>query len=115
MEFYRFMHFSGIILIFISLGAIGCWYALGRQKSDKGFRPLAISHGVGMMLTLVGGFGMAARLGIFATPWIALKTVLWLALGGALVAARKMQNLKYVGYIAALGIVVVYCAVFKPI
>ncbi|MFK7872919.1 MAG: hypothetical protein AB8C84_07070 [Oligoflexales bacterium] len=115
MEVYRFLHFSGLIAIFTSLGALGCWYAVGRSKTDDGFRALAMTHGFGMILALVGGFGMAARLGISSSPWVILKTAMWFVLGGAMVMMRRINSLKSLGAVIALGTITVYFAVFKPL
>lgn len=114
MELYRFLHFTGILFVFTALGALCCFYAVGKEKSDPGFRSLAISHGVGMILSLFGGFGMAARLGISSSPWVMTKLALWLVFGASMVMVRKIQSLKSIGLISALGALTVYIAVFRP-
>jgi hypothetical protein len=49
-----------------------------------------ITHGLGLLLVLVAGFGMLAKLGIHGVPtWAALKLIIWVALGAFAALAYK--------------------------
>ena len=62
---YRFIHFLGIIMIFVSLGRRhGARLQRRRQGRQRLAQAAGITHGIGLFLVLLGGFGMMARLGI---------------------------------------------------
>lgn len=55
---------------------------------------LSATHGVGVLVVLVSGFGLAARLGLVQglPNWIYIKLVLWLILGGSIVLAKRKSQ-----------------------
>jgi len=70
---YKIIHMVGLALLFFGLGSM-----LGKARF------LAfLSHGLGLLLLVVGGFGMAARLGlVHSLPgWIYAKLFIWLLFG----------------------------------
>jgi hypothetical protein len=93
-ELYKLIHFAGIFLTFLSLGGLTL-----RALSGGGDAPLArkvalASHGSGLLLVLVGGFGMLARLGAqggFGT-WVWIKLSVWVVLGAAVVVPKKLPR-----------------------
>lgn len=66
----------------------------GGSKATNSFRKgVMVTHGVGLLLLLVAGFGMLAKLQISGVPWwAAIKLVIWLALG-AFVGLAYKQNM----------------------
>ena len=91
-EFYRVLHVFAIILLFTSLGAL----AATAGATSGGLRRLAsIAHGVALVIILVAGFGLLARLGMFgAIPnWAWAKFGLWLLLGAAVVPLNRKPAL----------------------
>jgi len=78
---YQLLHVVGVIVLFVSLGAM-----LGAGKSLKG---AAVGHGIGLVLILVSGFGMAARLEIGFPGWMIGKLAIWLALGAVMVLIKR--------------------------
>lgn len=96
-EFYKVLHVLGIMLLFASLGGMAL---LGlRGGDDREVAPLRrvvmIGHGVAMLVILVAGFGLMARLGIMSgwPTWIYIKLALWLVLGGAVVLVRRVPEM----------------------
>lgn len=84
---YRLIHLFGIFLILLGLGAL-----MSGPREDSGVRRLAVlSHGFGLLIILVAGFGLIARLGLdWPWPlWIYLKILIWLLFGGLLVFIRR--------------------------
>ena len=76
-----------------------------------------ITHGVGMLMVLVAGFGLLAKLGTSqGTGWVIGKLVLWLSLGAVIVVLnRRPQWARSMWYlIPILGGLAVYLAVYKP-
>lgn len=110
LEFYRVVHFFGIFLVMAAIGA-----ATGESVSR---RAAAAGHGVGLLLVLVSGFGMLAKLGIGAPPaWAVVKIVIWLFLGGLLVLIRRDATVRRMAFVVApvLGLLAAWSAAFKPI
>ena len=88
LSFYKVLHLFGIMLMLSALGAAiaGAGEASPRLKKLAG-----IAHGVALLIVLVGGFGMLARLGMGSgwPLWVWLKLVIWLIFGAATVFVRK--------------------------
>jgi uncharacterized membrane protein SirB2 len=109
-QFYKILHFVGLAM---SLTSLSIRMFAGGQGMKKA---TGIVHGVGLVIMLVGGFGMIARLGLHGFPgWIWAKLVLWLALGGtlALVTRKKSPPAIWAGLIAITAIGS-YLALYKP-
>ena len=98
---YRLIHFFGIFLLITSLGGAVMRGMMGTVATsalatdggaaDKRLRRLlAASHGIAMLLIILGGFGMLARLDLGFPGWIVGKLVVWLALGAMLGLANKL-------------------------
>jgi hypothetical protein len=87
-EVYRLVHLAGIFLTILSLGGL-TMRAFSAAPGTAG-RPLALaSHGLGLLLALVGGFGMLAKAKLGMGAWVGLKVVIWLALGAAIVVPKR--------------------------
>jgi hypothetical protein len=92
---YKIIHLTGVMMVILGLaGTIGSTVA-GHPLSWR--KPLAYTHGIGMFLSLLGGFGLLARIGVMhgAFPgWAYAKLAIWLVFGGMLAATRKPQHAK---------------------
>ncbi len=84
-EFYKVLHLIGLICLFTGIGGF-LTYGSNQQPRIK---MVAILHGAGLVLLLVSGFGMQAKLGIGFPIWIAIKVVLWVSLGSLLMLAKR--------------------------
>ena len=115
---YKLVHFLGIFSVLIAL-ALMCAHVLrGGTRADYPYRKqTGAVHGIGMLLILVGGFGMLARLGFHGLPgWIIAKLVIWLFIGasaglafrGASIARVLLILLPFIGVLAA------FFALYKP-
>lgn len=114
-EFYKVLHILGLMLLFFALGG----YTL--KSSEDNAKPtrilLAVSHGVGLLLMLVAGFGLVAKLKLGGTPgWAWIKVGLWLAFGAAPVLIKRTPaRLRPVWVVLPLlGTIAAYLAVNKP-
>jgi hypothetical protein len=74
---YKVIHLLGVILLF--LGLASALMPEGSQHRKIGLR----FHGIGLILLLLGGFGLIAKMQIeLATAWwVWAKLVLWLGFG----------------------------------
>jgi Invasion gene expression up-regulator, SirB len=117
---YKLIHFAGIFLVLLALAAM-CMHALrgGTRASDPHRRALAIAHGIGTFLILLGGFGMLARLGIVQAGlpgWIYAKLAIWVVVGGAIALAYRSRGLARLTLLAApvLAVLAAAVALYKP-
>jgi hypothetical protein len=79
-DFYKTLHLLGLACVCVSLGGIMLHAINGGSKATNSFRKgVMITHGVGLLLLLVAGFGMLAKLGIHGVPWWALGAFVGLA------------------------------------
>ncbi|AGH94999.1 SirB2 family protein [Pseudobdellovibrio exovorus] len=117
-EFYKIMHLTGVILVFTGLVGLLTIKMSGGALVGKTKMLVFASHGVGLLLALVGGFGLMARLGMAQSmpTWIYGKLIIWFILGGAIALIKRKANiggLLYGGLIA-IFLVASYLAVIKP-
>lgn len=119
LEFYRVLHLCGIFMLLSGLAALWGVYATTAQPPAGQRRALAIIHGMGMLFALLGGFGMAAKLGFLANfpLWLIFKIVIWLMLGGSMVLAKRKASVgpTLVLIWVALGTLAAYLALIKPV
>ena len=112
-EFYVVMHLSGIVLSVLSIGALS-------QKVDENRKMLSITHGVGLILTFIAGFGLMAKTGLAQgswPTWIYIKLLIWLIFGASLAVFKRAPALatRLWWIIWVLFIVAAYIAKYKPI
>jgi hypothetical protein len=116
-EFYKIIHILGIALVVLSLGGIFMHVINGGTKTSNAFRKGAIiSHGIGLVLVLVAGFGMLAKLQLdMGKAWVVGKIVIWVLLGALVaVAYRKPQLASKLWFgVPILVTVAAVLAVFK--
>lgn len=99
---YKIIHLGSVIILFGALGA-GVYTASSKDNKLAG-----ILHGISLVLILVSGFGLLAR--IWGTEfhwWVILKVVIWLLLGGSYALAKKRllpENTAF-AFILGLGVI----------
>jgi hypothetical protein len=121
-QVYKVVHIIGIILIMSALGgaAVRAMIIGGAADVPSIRRLLAILHGLGAFLILLGGFGMLARLGIMhgaSFPgWLWVKLAVWVVLAAALIIPRRNPTLARPLLLAlpVLGGLAAFMAIYKP-
>lgn len=116
---YKLIHVLGIWMVFLALGGLILFSINGHAKSDNRWRrPAAITHGVGLFLVLLGGFGMLAKLGInWPWPgWIVGKVIVWLLFGGVIALIFRKPSLAKILWwvVLGLGVIAAYLVLWKP-
>ena len=118
-SFYLVLHILGISLVLLALGGLGLHAINGGTKETNNARGLvAATHGVGMLLILVAGFGMLPKLGLSLgkAAWVHPKLLIWLVLAAAMtVLYRKPSSGKLMWILIPILVAVAgYLAVVKP-
>lgn len=119
-QLYNLLHLIGVILVFLALGGTIVHVINGGTKdSNKWRKPLAIIHGIAMLIILVAGFGLMARIGVDhgALPgWIWGKLGIWVLLAVAIALPYRMpQWAKPLALIIPiLGVIATWLAIYTP-
>lgn len=117
---YKIVHLVGILMVFLALGGLATHAINGGLKAHPWRKALAITHGVGLLLSLVGGFGLLARLGIVhggMPGWALAKLGIWVVFAALIgVIPRKPGWAKILWpTMIVLGAVAAYLAGAKSI
>jgi hypothetical protein len=95
---YKVIHLLGNFMVIIAIGGLAVHVMNGGGRDHQWRKGIAITHGIGMFLSLLGGFGALARLGIAQQglpPWVYAKLVIWIILGGTTaILIRKKESAK---------------------
>ena len=100
--FYKVVHLFGILLLFISLGTLA---ATARAEGGPLKRIAGAAHGIALIIVLVAGFGLMARLNMFGSIalWAWAKIGLWFLLGLAVLPLRRKPDWAVWLCMAAVG------------
>ncbi|WP_269524975.1 hypothetical protein [Coraliomargarita parva] len=91
---YQVLHIIGILMVFTGYGALLARSLAGNTEDTKVRKLGSITSGIGLILILVAGFAMISKLGYsFSAPWILVKLVIWLALGGLIALINRKPAL----------------------
>ncbi|MEN8144506.1 MAG: hypothetical protein ABFS14_06085 [Gemmatimonadota bacterium] len=114
---YLIAHVVGITMVFMALGGAALHALNGGGKEDNRSRGLlAAFHGTGLLIMLVSGFAMLAKLSLDFSGWVVGKLVVWLLLGAALsIVLRNPQKARILWWsLPVLGGLAAWLAVTKP-
>ncbi len=115
-ETYKLIHLLGVIFLFLSLGG---YLTLSSTKTPVSRKLIALTHGIAVIVILVAGFGLLARLGFSAFQswplWVWVKITVWIILAVIVILIRRMPELKISLWviIPILGVIAAYMAIFK--
>lgn len=113
-EFYKIMHFVGLVMLFLGLG--GRIIFLAAKVENPAGKVCSIFHGLGLLLVLVAGFGLLARLQIGFPGWVYVKIAAWIGLGALTLLPKKKPQLGSLAFVSAIILagLAVYFVVAKP-
>lgn len=113
---YKMVHYFGFMMLFFGLGGVIVPSLAGMNLQGKPKKVAFISHGLGLLLILIGGFGMLARLQLEGIPpWINIKLMIWLIMGLAIGVAKRMPSWLALVSILLIAMIAPYMAIYKPI
>lgn len=97
-------------MLFMGYGALLARSLAGSDSASV--RKLgSMTSGIGLLLILIAGFGMISKLGYNLTaPWLIVKMVIWLALGGVIVLINRKPALAKPLWWSILGLGIVAAA-----
>lgn len=79
---YHLLHLIGVIFLFVGIGSM--LSPNGNARSGMKY------HGIGLLILLIAGFGLIAKLKLsYTAPWVIIKLVIWLVLGFLPVLAKR--------------------------
>jgi hypothetical protein len=116
-ELYKLLHLFGLVLAFVAIGGLALHGVNGGTKdSNKARKLAAMTHGIGMLLLLLGGFGMLAKAGGGFPPWIIGKLAIWFLIGASMMPLQRKPELAKTLWFAlpVLAIVAASLALYKP-
>jgi hypothetical protein len=103
---YKIIHYVGIFTLVFALGSLFTKYN----------KVAVAGHGIGLLLIILGGFGMQAKMSLGFPNWMIAKLVIWFIFGAAIVLAKR-NILKGLGaWIVMIGLasVAAYLGLMKP-
>lgn len=114
---YKILHLVAVLGLFAAVGGVAVYAANGGSKQENAAgKAVSILHGAGLLLILVSGFGLLARLDLSLGGWAIGKLVVWLVAGALLaVPYRSPAAARAVLWLLpALGGVAAWLAISKP-
>ena len=105
---YLIIHLIGLAAVAIGLG--------GMLAGGKEHRTFAIVQGVGLLIILVSGFGMLAKMHLGFPHFAIVKLVLWLVIGMLPMVFRKLTLPPLVSTLVLLALIglAAWLGVTKP-
>jgi hypothetical protein len=117
-QVYKLIHLLGVLMLFLSFGGLIRHAINGGDHNHPWRKLLMITHGIGILLALVGGFGLLARIGIlWPWPgWAVTKMAIWVVLAAlpAVVIRNSSWAAAFWWITLALGGFAAYLAGSKP-
>lgn len=117
-EFYKILHFTGIMLLFFGLSTALTLKMAGAAFTGSVKKMAFLTHGIGLFLLILGGFGLLARLGFRGNipAWALAKLGIWLLLGGAISLAKRRGQIGWplMVLFIGLGTTAAWLATTKP-
>ncbi len=111
---YKLLHVLGALMVLAAAGGVAVHAANGGRREDNAQRGLlAAMHGVGLVLSVVAGFGM---LGASLPGWAWAKLAIWLLFGASLTLAYRGQTLAraLIVVLPLLAAAAAWLALYKP-
>ncbi len=114
-DFYKILHLSAVLMIFLSIGGMIA-LAQAKEAGAAANKMMSMLHGTGLLIALIAGFGIIAKIGLDFDGWVIGKLLIWVVFGGLMVLIKRKPEMSTVwaGLSIALGILATYLGVLKP-
>lgn len=112
---YTILHVFGMSLAFLAIGALAA-RALDGGGGERSRKLATASHGIGLLVILISGFGLLAKLQIGFPAWVWVKILIWLIVGALPVLIRRMPQRAAVLWflVPVLVLIAGSLALYKP-
>lgn len=118
LEVYKNLHLLGVFMVLVALGGAMLYGMVSEGKDLSWRKVVSMTHGIGLLLAVLAGFGMLARLGIIWPwpTWVWGKVAVWVVLGALIAPARRSAGAaKGLWWIVILlAALAAYLAIQKP-
>lgn len=119
-DVYKIVHLVGMFLLFTVLGGIALHVMNGGTRESNTARQLmGALHGLALILLILGGFGMLARLGMTGglPGWIYLKLAIWITIPflGTLPYRTPASAKAVLLALPLVGLLAAWVAIYKPL
>ncbi len=114
---YKLIHLIAILFLFTTAGGVALYVANGgKRENNVAGRWVSMIHGLTLVLILVSGFGLVARIGTGFELWVWAKFALWFVIGSLALLPLRKTGLGHGFFylIPLLGSLAAFLAVFKP-
>lgn len=119
-EAYKVIHLLAVLMLFAGLGGAMLLAMNGGEPSPAARRAVSILHSAGLLIILVAGLGLVARLDLMSggiPPWVFGKLGVWLLAGLVLTIPRRRpawaRPMLWFG-LPFLAVAAAWLAVYKP-
>ncbi len=117
-EVYKMIHLTGIFLLISGLMMAFAITSSGHILAGRIKTFSFATHGIGLVLILVSGFGLLARLGLAREMpmWAYVKFAIWGIFAIYISVLKRKGQLGWPLYVAMLGVFMFasWLAIFKP-
>ena len=105
---YKIIHLVGISALALGVG--------GMMAGGSNRKPFAIMQGIGLLVMLVSGFGLLAKLHLGYPHFAIVKTVLWVVIALLPMIVRRLKLPLAAAMVISLALVAVmaWLGVMKP-
>jgi hypothetical protein len=117
-EFYKIVHMLGLITLFFGFGGLLVTAYAGVALNTKARMMGFATHGLGLILLLLGGFGMLGKMGLMKQlpGWALAKLGIWVLMGAAISIVKRKGHIGWPIAILlfGLGTTAAMLAITKP-
>jgi len=106
---YKIIHLTGIAVLSLGVG--------GMMAGGANRKIFSILQGIGLLVMLVSGFGLLAKLHLGFPHFAIAKTILWLVIGAMPIILRRLRVPVLAGIVISVTLVAImaWLGVMKPL
>jgi hypothetical protein len=109
-DVYRLLHLAGVLMLFLGLGGVLA------SEAGKGSKLFPALHGVGLLVMVVAGIGVAHKSGYGWPAWLIAKIACWVVIGAVPTLLKRGVLPRFVALLLVLvvGATAAWLARAKP-